>query len=97
MVNHLIKKSRNNSSFIELDFNKLKKLSIELKEQKVLLIGVSYALLEIAEQGNLNLNNWTIMETGGMKGRRKEIIREELHKELVNATSMLILFIVNTE
>ena len=71
MVNHLIKKSRNNSSFIELDFNKLKKLSIELKEQKVLLIGVSYALLEIAEQGNLNLNNWTIMETGGMKGRRK--------------------------
>ena len=85
MVNHLIKKSSINSSFIELDFNKLKKLSIELKEQKVLLIGVSYALLEIAEQGNLNLNNWTIMETGGMKGRRKEIVREELHKELVNA------------
>ena len=85
MVNHLIKNSNENSSFIELDFNKLKDLSIELKDKKVLLIGVSYALLEIAEKGDLDLKNWTIMETGGMKGRRKEIVREELHKKLISS------------
>ena len=46
---------------------------------------MSYALLEIAEKGDLDLKNWTIMETGGMKGRRKEIVREELHKKLVSS------------
>ncbi|PRY07323.1 hypothetical protein CLV24_12461 [Pontibacter ummariensis] len=49
--------------------------------KKVLLIGVSYALLDLAEelQGQEDLTGVTVMETGGMKGRRREMIREELH------------------
>ncbi len=53
----------------------------ELKEQnqKVLLLGVSFALLELAENYQLDLGDVIVMETGGMKGRRKELTREELH------------------
>ncbi len=54
------------------------------KGKKVLLIGVSYALLDWAEKlkGKEDFSGVVIMETGGMKGRRKELIREELHTEL---------------
>jgi hypothetical protein len=55
----------------------LSKLDAEGK--KVLLIGVSFALLDLVETYNFNLKNTVIMETGGMKGRRKELIRSELH------------------
>ena len=51
-------------------------------QQKKLLIGVSYALLDLAEACIQPLKNVLVMETGGMKGRRKEIIREELHTRL---------------
>lgn len=53
----------------------------ELKGQnkKVLLLGVSFALLELAENHQLDLGDMIVMETGGMKGRRKELTREELH------------------
>jgi phenylacetate-coenzyme A ligase PaaK-like adenylate-forming protein len=54
----------------------------ESNNQKALLIGVSYALLDLVEQQQFNLKNTTVMETGGMKGRRKELTREELHSEL---------------
>ncbi len=47
--------------------------------KKVLLLGVSFALLELAEQGPFNWPQLLVMETGGMKGRRQELIREELH------------------
>jgi hypothetical protein len=57
---------------------RLKKLSIE-KSRKVLLLGVSFALIDLAEEIDFPLNNIIVMETGGMKGRRKEIVREELH------------------
>ena len=53
------------------------------KSIKVLLFGVSYALYELAEKYKLELNNTIVMETGGMKGRRKEITREELHSFLI--------------
>lgn len=53
--------------------------------KKVILIGVTYALLDLAEQFPQDLSNVIIMETGGMKGRRKEITREELHATLKNA------------
>ncbi|HKK67444.1 MAG TPA: hypothetical protein VJ946_04505 [Bacteroidales bacterium] len=46
---------------------------------KPLLIGVSFALLDIADAGDMQLSDTIIMETGGMKGRRREIIRDELH------------------
>jgi phenylacetate-coenzyme A ligase PaaK-like adenylate-forming protein len=49
-----------------------------------LLIGVSFALLDIAENGEMHLDNTIIMETGGMKGRRREIIRDEMHDILQN-------------
>jgi hypothetical protein len=48
-------------------------------DKKTLLIGVSFALLDLIELHQFNLKNTIIMETGGMKGRRKELVREELH------------------
>ncbi|WP_018478245.1 acyl-CoA synthetase family protein [Pontibacter roseus] len=58
--------------------------SVQQRGKKVLLIGVSYALLDWADelQGKEDFSNVTIMETGGMKGRRREMIREELHAYL---------------
>lgn len=49
--------------------------------KKVVIFGVSYALLDLAEQ-NINLSKATIIETGGMKGRRKEMTKDELHAQL---------------
>src|SRR5690606_20561322 len=62
--------------------NTLQKLESENKN--ILLIGVTYALLDLVEQFNLKLNNTIVMETGGMKGKRKEMIREELHNKLTD-------------
>ncbi|MDX2000973.1 MAG: acyl transferase [Chitinophagales bacterium] len=53
--------------------------------QKVMLIGVSFALLELAERFSQPLHNIKMMETGGMKGRRKELTRRELHQSLCQA------------
>jgi phenylacetate-coenzyme A ligase PaaK-like adenylate-forming protein len=50
--------------------------------QNVILIGVTYALLDLIEKHQFHLQNTIIMETGGMKGKRKEMIREELHEQL---------------
>jgi hypothetical protein len=50
--------------------------------EKTLLLGVSFALLDFAENYPMNLSDVTIMETGGMKGRRKEITRDQLHSAL---------------
>ena len=82
MVDSLIKDSNHPESGFYLD--NLSALSDSLKRldasgKKVLLIGVSFALLDLVEAYTFNLNNTIIMETGGMKGRRKELIREELH------------------
>ncbi len=85
MVDHLIRKSgHRDSGFYLNEFEKLYSLLIELekKGQKVLLIGVTYALLDFASQFSLKLNHTIIMETGGMKGRKKEMIRSELYELL---------------
>ena len=87
MVDDLIKKTNHPDSGFYLDnleglIYKLKNL--EKRGIKTLLIGVSFALLDVAEKYNLTLKHTTIMETGGMKGRRKEIIRTELHTILKN-------------
>jgi hypothetical protein len=58
---------------------------LEKEGQKTLLIGVSFALLDLAEKYRRELKHTLIMETGGMKGRRKEITREELHAILKSA------------
>lgn len=55
------------------------------KNMPTLLLGVSFALLDFAEQFPVNLSGITIMETGGMKGRRRELTREALHKVLCEA------------
>jgi len=54
----------------------------EAEGRKTLLLGVTFALLDLAEQHPTPLHNTTIMETGGMKGRRPELVREELHRIL---------------
>jgi hypothetical protein len=55
------------------------------KKQKAVLIGVTFALLDFAERNPMDLKNVIIMETGGMKGRRRELIREEVHSLLKEA------------
>ena len=85
MVDDFIKKSNKPASGFYL--NNLTELSktliaLDKKGEKVLLIGVTFALLDLIERQQFKLQNTIIMETGGMKGRRKEMIREELHEIL---------------
>ena len=85
MVDDLIQKSEKSNSGFYL--NNLSELAHKLKildknGEKILLIGVSFALLDLLDEFSFNLENTVIMETGGMKGRRKELIREELHSIL---------------
>jgi len=85
MVGNLIKKSNKpKSGFYLNNVEELHATLIELDKnnEKVLLLGVSYALLDLVEKFNFSLKNTLIMETGGMKGRRKELIKEELHQIL---------------
>lgn len=86
MVNHFIQKSNHPSSGFFLNNTKeLFEILSHLRNtnQKTLLIGVSFGLLNFAEEYTLPYHeNLIVMETGGMKGRRKELIREELHEQL---------------
>jgi len=85
MVDDLISKSRSeHSGFYLHNFDELneKILYLEKKKEKTLLIGVSYALLDFTEKYQFSLKNTLVMETGGMKGQRKEMVKEELHKTL---------------
>ena len=59
-----------------------KLIALDASGQNVILIGVTYALLDLIEKQHFQLKNTFIMETGGMKGKRKEMIREELHEQL---------------
>jgi phenylacetate-coenzyme A ligase PaaK-like adenylate-forming protein len=82
MVDKLIKISRHKSSGFYRDNTEelLAVISSAKKEkQKILLLGVSHALLDLAEKYSPDLSDVIVMETGGMKGRRKELTREELH------------------
>jgi phenylacetate-coenzyme A ligase PaaK-like adenylate-forming protein len=58
---------------------------LEKQNQPTLLIGVSFALLDLAEKYSFKLKNTLIMETGGMKGQRRELTRMELHTQLKNS------------
>ena len=85
MVDDLIRKSKQEESGFYL--NNLEDLAKKLTQlnnlnKKVLLIGVSFALLDLIEKHQFKLTTTIIMETGGMKGRRKELIRNELHQLL---------------
>ncbi|HRG59410.1 MAG TPA: acyl transferase [Bacteroidia bacterium] len=95
MMDYLIKSSKNefsgfyptiNNSFLDL----IKQLQND-KKQQVFFIGVTFALLELAEKYPCDLSNFIVLETGGMKGRRKEITRAELYDILrknLNAKSI---------
>ncbi|HWA35598.1 MAG TPA: hypothetical protein VG737_15760, partial [Cyclobacteriaceae bacterium] len=81
MASHFIKESNSEySGFYLRDHDKLVTELERLKgSRKVLLLGVSFALLDLAEDFNIDLSHCIVMETGGMKGRRQEITRDELH------------------
>lgn len=85
MVDDLIKSSKNpKSGYFLNDLDALAKELILLDKQgkKVLLIGVSYALLDLIAKQQFQLKNTVILETGGMKGKRREMIKPELHEIL---------------
>jgi phenylacetate-coenzyme A ligase PaaK-like adenylate-forming protein len=54
----------------------------EIRQQPTIVFGVTYALLDLADKWNVDLKHTTIIETGGMKGRRTELTRQEVHKQL---------------
>ncbi len=84
MVDHLISKTGSeHSSFLSNDYKEfLGKIPFyKATGKKIILLGVAYALLELAEF-NPDLAGFTIMETGGMKGKRKELVKSEMHEYL---------------
>lgn len=87
MLASFIKKSTSSySGFYLYDYEKLAHdLSLAKKDnRKIILWGVSFALLDLADQFKLDLSGCIIVETGGMKGRRKEMTRDDLHEQLKN-------------
>ncbi|CAL1519716.1 acyl transferase [Chitinophaga sp. MM2321] len=82
MVQEMIVRSgREESGFYLYEHDKLYQAlkALEARKQPVLLIGVTFGLLDFTEQYQLTLNHTIVMETGGMKGRREEWTREEVH------------------
>ena len=91
MVDDLIKRSKHpKSGFYLNNYKEVSETILELEKngQKTLLIGVSYALLDLAKDYPMKLENTIIMETGGTKGKRKELLKEELHKILKETFSL---------
>ena len=85
MVSELIRKSgHEQSGFYLYEHEKLHDTlkNLEQKKQKTLLIGVTFALLDFAKEYSFPLKHTVIMETGGMKGRREEIVRDEVQQLL---------------
>ena len=88
MVDNFVKQSQHvQSGFYLYDLDRLKEtlLFLERSNQKTLLIGVTYALLDFADSYPMPLKHTIIMETGGMKGRREELTRMEVHERLKTA------------
>lgn len=85
MVDALLKQSKHpDSGYFLHNHEELYSKLMTLKKagQKTILIGVTYALLDFLEKYQLNFPELIVMETGGMKGKRKEMVREELHQVL---------------
>jgi len=88
MAEDLIRQSENsNSGFYLNDYTKLVETitMLEKKGQKILLLGVTYALLKLAEEYPMPLKHTIIMETGGMKGKREELPKQQVHEFLKKA------------
>ncbi|MBS1681894.1 MAG: acyl transferase [Bacteroidetes bacterium] len=84
MIDHFIKTDTGHSGFYLNDDEELllKIDSLRASHKRTMLWGVSFALLDLAEKHKIDLSHCIVMETGGMKGRRKEWVREELHQFL---------------
>ncbi len=91
MIDELISQSnhKKSGSYLE-DYEELASTlsQLEKEQQKTILFGTSYALLDLAEQFPQELEYTIIMETGGTKGKRREYLKEELHKILKSAFSL---------
>jgi phenylacetate-coenzyme A ligase PaaK-like adenylate-forming protein len=93
MVQKLIESSRfPNSGFYLNNFNDLVSTLKDSKGKSTILLGVSFALLDLAESYNMDLSDVIIMETGGMKGRRSELTREELHHILCTQFNLDVIY-----
>lgn len=91
MMNELIHLTeQNGSEYLDYnDKNLIEKIKKANESQlKTILVGVSFALLDLAEKEHIDLSNLILLETGGMKGRRKEITRKELHQTLGEAFNL---------
>jgi len=91
MVDELVKRSKHAASgFYLYEHDKLQQTLqyLEQQQQKTLLIGVTFGLLDFAEKYPMPLKHTLVMETGGMKGRREEMTRQEVHAVLENAFSL---------
>ncbi|MCX6188836.1 MAG: acyl transferase [Bacteroidetes bacterium] len=92
---YMVKQFIEESKYAQSDFylNDFSALSKQLQENEkngipTLLLGVTYALLDFAQQFPMPLKNTIVMETGGMKGKRKELLRSEVHTQLKHAFSL---------
>lgn len=87
MTDHFIQKAQPGSGFFLDKLEELSQLLVQLQTEKkpVLLLGVTHALLDLAEKFPVSIPDVIIMETGGMKGKRKEITRKEVHEKLCTA------------
>ncbi len=91
MVKQFIDESKYpESNFYLHDFKALSKQLHENEKKKIpsLLLGVTYALLDFAQQFPMPLKNTIVMETGGMKGKRRELLRSEVHEILKQSFSL---------
>jgi Acyl-protein synthetase, LuxE len=94
MADYFIKKSiYKQSNFFLDDFQALKTILLENEKAGIptILIGVTYALLDFAAFTNMKLKHTIVMETGGMKGKRKEMMREEVHDILCKAFDVKVI------
>jgi phenylacetate-coenzyme A ligase PaaK-like adenylate-forming protein len=84
MVDELMNASGSQGSYYLDNYEELrsKLMLLESEKRQAILFGVSYALLDFVEKHPITLESTRVIETGGMKGRRKEMVRAELHKQL---------------
>ena len=84
MIDDLLQQAQAGSGYYLHNHKELFEKLETLKKlgKPTILLGVTYALLDFVEQFSINFPELIVMETGGMKGKRKELIREELHQEL---------------
>ena len=85
MINKLIQLTTNkDSNFYKIDYQKITSILEKYKKtkQKIILFGVSYALLDLSVEIKSKYKDLIIIETGGMKGRKQEITRKELHNKI---------------